>query len=55
MRSLDINAENSYSIIIENVHKINSSKYNPHLEHDMFKIMTKPDIKDIFDYFDISE
>jgi hypothetical protein len=36
MRSLDMNAENSYTILIESVHKINSSQYNYHLEHDLF-------------------
>ena len=55
MRSLDINAENSYMIIVESIHKINSSKYNCLLENDMFKIMDKPEISEIYDYFDISE
>ena len=55
MRSLDINAESSYTIIIDSIHKINSSQYNYHIEHDMFQIMAKPEIKEIYDYFDISE
>lgn len=55
MRSLDINAENSYKIIIESINKINRSSYNGYLEHDMFKIMSKFEIREIYDYFDVSD
>ena len=55
MRSLDINAENSYKILIESINKINKSAYNCYLEYDMFKIMSKTEIREIYDFFDVSD
>ena len=54
MRSLEINAENSYKLILDTIMRINHQKYNDLLEHDMYRIMEKNDIKGIFGFFEVS-
>ena len=55
MRCLDSNADNSYKIIIESINKINSASYIAFVEHDLFRIMAKNDISEIFKFFEVSD
>lgn len=55
IRSLEINAENSYKIIIESVFKVNRRAYTELLENDLFKILSKENIHDIFEFFKFSD
>lgn len=55
MRSLEINATQSYYLMLENIFKINKRKYAELLEHDLYKIMEKDDMQEIFEFFDISK
>ena len=44
IRCLDLNAENSYKIIMEAMIKANSYKYSEILENDLVRIMSKTGI-----------
>ena len=55
IRSLEINAENSYKIIIESVFKVNRRAYTQLLENDLFKILTLENTHVIFDFFKFSD
>ena len=55
IRCLEINAENSYRIIIESINKLNDHKYSALLENDLSKIMSKSEISEIFKFFEVSD
>lgn len=41
MRSLEVNADTSYQIILESINRINKSAYKYLMEYDLFKFMEK--------------
>ena len=55
IRSLEINAENSYNIIIESIFKVNKRSYVELLENDLIKILSKEFIHEIFEFFAFSD
>ena len=55
IRCLDINAENSYKIILESINKVNSHLYSASIENDLFRIMSKSEIHEIFNFFEASD
>ena len=55
IRCLDINAENSYKIIIESINKVNFNTYSALIENDLFRIMSKSEISEIFKFFEVSD
>ena len=55
IRCLDINAENSYKIIIESINKVNNHMYSALLENDLSRIMDKNEISEIFKFFEVSD
>lgn len=52
MRCKDINAKNSFRIIMESIHDINMMKYGKVLEHDLFRLMNDNKIAEIIPFFD---
>ena len=54
IRCLDLNAENSYKIIMEAIIKTNSYKYSELLENDLVRIMSKDGIQEIYHFFTVS-
>ena len=55
VRCLDINADNSYKIIIESINKVNCHRYTPLLENDLLRIMSKNQNSEIFKFFEVSD
>lgn len=52
MRCKDINAKNSFRIIMESIIDANMMKYGKVLEHDMFRLMNDNKIAEIIPFFD---
>lgn len=55
VRCLEINAENSYQIILESINRINSHLYSAFIENDLFRIMSRSEISEIFKFFEVSD
>ena len=55
IRCLDLNAENSYKIIIESLVKQNSHKYCSLIERDLHRIMDKSSISEIYNFFSVTD
>ena len=55
VRCLEINADNSYKLILDSINKMNHYKYSALLENDLVRIMEKNDIRDIFYFFKVSQ
>ena len=53
MRSLEMKADNSHRILLENLNDINENCYAGMLEHDLYKLLMKDNIKELFDFFQV--
>ena len=51
LRCIDIN---SLKLIFGKIFELNSAKYGPLIEHDLFEIMNKSSVGFIFPFFDIT-
>ena len=55
LRSLDAKADNAYRILFECMNEINSEKYVNIIEHDLYRLMIKEDIQELFAFFELDE
>tara|TARA_B110000305_G_scaffold202757_1_gene231310 strand:+ start:232 stop:456 length:225 start_codon:yes stop_codon:yes gene_type:complete len=55
LRSLDTKADNSYRILFEYMNEINSEKYVHIIEHDLYQLIMKEDIQELFVFFELDE
>lgn len=55
MRCLDLNAENSYKIILESIIQANSYKYSAFIEHDLVRMMSNVQISEIYSFFTVTD
>ena len=55
IRCLEMNAENSYKIILESINKVNCHQYSAFIENDLYRIMQKDQISEVFNFFEASD
>lgn len=55
LRSLDAKADNAYRILFECMNEINSEKYVNIIEHDLYRLMIKEDIQELFVFFELDQ
>ena len=55
LRSLDTKADNAYRILFECMNEINSERYVNIIEHDLYRLMMKEDIQELFVFFELDQ
>lgn len=53
MRSLEMKADNSHRILLESLNDINDNVYSTLLENDLYKLLTKDNIQEMFSFFQV--
>ena len=53
MRSLELGADNTFTILIQNINDINNKNYRNILEMDLFMMLLNCDVKELYPFFQV--